>query len=835
MNFFRTRKKVYLTNVFAYSCDNIFFNLNNSKRFGTYGAVTRKKQKQREKYYEEKYKHNPSLIPKYSKVKRGSRGGWINNPLKEVTKNSGSNMMYEKKIKEEINEHEKKCIDALIRIRKEMEANGNINISSNDITSAMGNKNDDSPRYGREQKNKHNLQKFDKSEPSNFDIFSICDSFIDKKKEIINKIENPEHFVDKHIKSLVNEYNNINNLHENCNANNYPKVHDYIKETGKEKIEKESNKKKRNYFKNSLPGKNSNETGTLYGTYNGEESYKTYDNNVLEEENGIKAYEGVSDNILTYNECKYDNLQNTHDESTTKKLYIEDILNYIDENEFDIGCLDVFTMLNTIDRNKKLSYFFKNIESASFILYNNCIIPSKFSEGTLNEYLHTRNKCSLFDKSYQLIIKLYGNDCFYICNQFISNDLNDMNKNDVCYTCILDNKSYIIDIGYVLKGDNEVVLITSGFYKKGVYEFLSDYILFCKDSGMDINIEADMNKRVLSIQGPISNVVFNDIMEYFDLHNQEESKLYLKNVMNDMNIYPNKSAKNNSQCLINYDTDSGGITNNCENDCIHGLYFNRKGNESNFFNIPYMSFEKINIVKEIKKNNNTLNNQRNSTNEVAEKRENIDELNKYEILCIRIGDTGEDGYEFVVDNNISDKFVKLFLNHKYVKLAGAYALDILRMEAGFPLYGIDIFKNTTPITASLAWTLKYKKIKERSVFGYENILKEYSMKSKFLRVGIICKKLIFKTCRILSYPYKEPIGYITSCTWSPVYKMRIAQGYIKREFAKNNEKILISIPTAIPEHLSKKKKYKILKSKSAHSFVLAQVCAFPFVEHKCGM
>ncbi|CXJ03557.1 aminomethyltransferase, putative [Plasmodium berghei] len=851
MNFFRTRKKVYLTNVFAYSCDHVFFNLNNSKRFGTYGAVTRKKQKQREKYYEEKYKHNPSLIPKYSKVKKGSRGGWINNPLKEVTKNSGSNTMYEKKIKEEINEHEKKCIDALIRIRKEMEINGNINNSSNDmniyggytnsaynnnkITWAMDNKNDVSHSYGRERKNKQDLKEFDKSKPNNFDIFSICDSFIDKKKEIINKIENPEHFVDKHIKSLINEYNNINNLHENCNANNYPNIRDYIKETGKEKIERKNNKKKRNNFINSLSEKNLNETGKLYGISNGEESYKTCDNNVLEEENGVKVYEETSGNILTYDEPKYDNLQNTHDENTTKKLYIEDILNYIDENEFDIGYLDVFTMLSTIDRNKKLSFFFKNIESASFILYNNCIIPSKFSEGTLHEYLHTRNKCSLFDKSYQLIIKLYGNDCFYICNQFISNDLNDMNKNDVCYTCILDNKSYILDIGYVLKGDNEIVLITSGFYKKGVYEFLSDYILFCKDSGMDINIEADMNKRVLSIQGPISNIVFNDVMEYFDLHNQEESKLYLKNVMNDINIYANESVENNSQRLGISDTDSDNIANNSENNCIHGLYFNRKGNESNFFNIPYMSFEKINIVKEIKKNNNIFNSRENSTNMITEKCENKDELNKYEILCIRIGDTGEDGYEFVVDNNISDKFVKLFLNHKNVKLAGAYALDILRMEAGFPLYGVDIFKNTTPITASLAWTLKYKKIKERSVFGYENILKEYSMKSKFLRVGIICKKLIFKTCKILSYPYKEPIGYITSCTWSPVYKMRIAQGYIKREFAKNNEKILISIPIAIPEHFSKKKKYKILRSRSSHIFVLAQVCAFPFVEHKYGI
>lgn len=170
-----------------------------------------------------------------------------------------------------------------------------------------------------------------------------------------------------------------------------------------------------------------------------------------------------------------------------------------------------------------------------------------------------------------------------------------------------------------------------------------------------------------------------------------------------------------------------------------------------------MSFKKFNVIK----NGAILNDNKQNINK---------SLDIYEIICIRIGDTGEDGYEFIVDNNISNLFVDIFLNHKIVKLAGAYALDILRMESGFPLYGTDIIKNTSPITASLAWTLKYKKIKEKSIFGFQNLLKEYSMKPKFLRVGILSNQLIFKTCKILSYPYKRPIGYITSCTWSPIYK-----------------------------------------------------------------
>ncbi|CRG95146.1 aminomethyltransferase, putative [Plasmodium gallinaceum] len=786
---------------------NTIFPWNSKKNFGTYGAVTRRKQKQREKFYEEKYRHNPNNIPKYSKVKKGSRGGWINNPLKEVTKNSGSNFMYEDKIKEELKSEENECIKNLIKVRKELMSKEYFddNVINN---SKIFNSNNSSMN-----KNKEN--KF-----SNLNFFSICEDFIEKKKEIIHKIENPQYFVDKHINSLVNEYNNINTLHENYNVNSYPKTPEFLKDLNKKKkyipnqisVKNFEDEEKKGNINEIHTCDNEGKTNKLCNSINNIFKYDSMNTNNNISYNDLKKNDNISKNIVinkydTSNNVKKEKnrnelddfikvknedsnflgekIENKKSENSLKDLYIEDFLNYTDENDLDISCLDVFTALSTVDRNRILGTFFSSM-NASFILYNNCIIPSKFEEGTINEYFNTRNNCSLFDKSYQLIIKLRGNDCFYICNQFISSDLNDMKNYDTCYSCILDNKSFIIDTCYVLKCENEVILVTSGYYKRGLYEFLSDYILFCKDSGMDVNIEVDMNKRVLSLQGPLSNIVFNDILEYYAWKNKDKNVRYLKNI----------------------------IKKNYEND----IYF--KDEESDFFKIPYMSFKKLNMIK---KNNQMKEERKNNEN---------DKFHMYEILCIRVGDTGEDGYEFIVDNSISDVFSQLFLNHIKVKLAGAYALDILRMESGIPQYGIDIFKNTTPITASLSWTLKYKKIKERSIFGFQNLLKEYSMKSKILRIGLICNELIFKTCKILSYPYKKPIGYVTSCTWSPIYKKRIAQGYIKREFAKNNEKVLISIPTDIPQEFSKKKKYKILRSRSAHKFTLAQVCALPFVEHK---
>ena len=40
-----------------------------------------------------------------------------------------------------------------------------------------------------------------------------------------------------------------------------------------------------------------------------------------------------------------------------------------------------------------------------------------------------------------------------------------------------------------------------------------------------------------------------------------------------------------------------------------------------------------------------------------------------------------------------------------VKLAGLGARDSLRLEAGLCLYGSDISQDTTPIEATLAWTI----------------------------------------------------------------------------------------------------------------------------------
>ncbi|KAL4225988.1 hypothetical protein ACF0H5_013975 [Mactra antiquata] len=104
----------------------------------------------------------------------------------------------------------------------------------------------------------------------------------------------------------------------------------------------------------------------------------------------------------------------------------------------------------------------------------------------------------------------------------------------------------------------------------------------------------------------------------------------------------------------------------------------------------------------------------------------------------RCGYTGEDGVEISVP---SDKSVELTENLLQankdvdVRLAGLGARDSLRLEAGLCLYGNDIDETTTPIEATLAWTIGKRRKAEGGFPGADIILQQIEDKPKQRRVG----------------------------------------------------------------------------------------------------
>lgn len=73
-----------------------------------------------------------------------------------------------------------------------------------------------------------------------------------------------------------------------------------------------------------------------------------------------------------------------------------------------------------------------------------------------------------------------------------------------------------------------------------------------------------------------------------------------------------------------------------------------------------------------------------------------------------------------------------------VKAAGLSARDSLRLEAGLCLYGNDIDETTTPIEASLKWTIGKRRRAEGGGFlGDRVILKQFAEGAMRYRVGLL--------------------------------------------------------------------------------------------------
>ena len=84
------------------------------------------------------------------------------------------------------------------------------------------------------------------------------------------------------------------------------------------------------------------------------------------------------------------------------------------------------------------------------------------------------------------------------------------------------------------------------------------------------------------------------------------------------------------------------------------------------------------------------------------------------VRCVisRTGYTGEDGFELYHPAGQAPALAEAILEAgraSGLELCGLGARDSLRLEAGFPLYGHEITREISPLTAGLGWTVKFDK------------------------------------------------------------------------------------------------------------------------------
>jgi aminomethyltransferase len=140
-------------------------------------------------------------------------------------------------------------------------------------------------------------------------------------------------------------------------------------------------------------------------------------------------------------------------------------------------------------------------------------------------------------------------------------------------------------------------------------------------------------------------------------------------------------------------------------------------------------------------------------------------------LVSRTGYTGEDGFEVMVEAADAE--------HVWDALGatpcGLGARDTLRTEAGFALYGHDIDRSTNPYEARLGWVVSLGKA---SFVGREALaqIKAVGPARRLIGLRVAPGGVPRPDFAILNDG--EPVGGVTSGTFSPTRKQNIAMGYV---------------------------------------------------------
>ena len=82
------------------------------------------------------------------------------------------------------------------------------------------------------------------------------------------------------------------------------------------------------------------------------------------------------------------------------------------------------------------------------------------------------------------------------------------------------------------------------------------------------------------------------------------------------------------------------------------------------------------------------------------------------VVIARTGYTGEDGFELFMPSGVATGIWDLLLaenRERGLEPCGLGARDVLRLEAGMPLYGHEMTEEITPLQAGMAWAIKFDK------------------------------------------------------------------------------------------------------------------------------
>jgi len=160
------------------------------------------------------------------------------------------------------------------------------------------------------------------------------------------------------------------------------------------------------------------------------------------------------------------------------------------------------------------------------------------------------------------------------------------------------------------------------------------------------------------------------------------------------------------------------------------------------------------------------------------------------VIIARTGYTGENGFEIILDNDISQNFWELLLKNGATE-CGLGARDVLRLEAALALHGNEITVKTNPFEAQLSRFVELDR-ENYIVNNTLNNIKSQVLSKKLIGFEIQGRK-IARSHNIIKDDNNNIIGEVTSGTYSPTLNKSIGLGYISNKSLDINSEITIEI------------------------------------------
>jgi aminomethyltransferase len=166
----------------------------------------------------------------------------------------------------------------------------------------------------------------------------------------------------------------------------------------------------------------------------------------------------------------------------------------------------------------------------------------------------------------------------------------------------------------------------------------------------------------------------------------------------------------------------------------------------------------------------------------------------------RSGYTGEDGFEISVPADRAEALARTLLANDDVLPIGLGARDSLRLEAGLCLYGHDIDTTTTPVEATLAWSIQKSRrhggARAGGFAGAKRILSQLAAGAPHRRVGLRPEgraPVREGAALFADATSSEQIGKVTSGGFGPNINAPVAMGYLPTSHATPGSQVFAEL------------------------------------------